>query len=187
MGAEETQKVVCMFFLDGEYLLDERTGRRVGVAQPANDLGIDLDGDSLGHEIFAEQLDQRRPVLELRMGTLGEGGRIEVRLALQLHNTSGNPIGVFLLLFRVLQELLSNRFRRESGREEVVGAIAEYANDLGGEGVVEHLDDAFSLGAVGVGERSLLEVLPRSGLDVGNVENEVIHADDLPARSPPQT
>ena len=111
MGAQETQQVVRMLLFNGEYLFDEVTSRWICVSQPSSYFGVDLDCDSLGDQVLAQQVHERCPVRVLRMGTLGEGGGVEVRLSLQLHNTGGNPVGVLLFLFCVFQEFLGYRFR----------------------------------------------------------------------------
>lgn len=113
MGAEETQQVVCMLFLNGENLLDERTSRWIGVAQPSSNFCVDLDSNSLGDQVLAKEFHKRFPVLEVGMGTLGEGGRIEVRLSLQLDDACGDPIGVLLFFFGVFEELPGNRLAQD--------------------------------------------------------------------------
>ena len=120
MGAEQTQQVVCMLFLDGEDLFDERTSRWIRVAQRPSDFRVDLDGDPLGDKVLAKEVNERFPVLELRMGTLGEGGRIEVRHSLELDDACGDPVGVLLFFFGVFEELLSNRLGGKTCRQEVV-------------------------------------------------------------------
>lgn len=54
------------------------------------------------------------------------------------------------------------RVGRQPGRHVVVKAVAQHADELGGEGFVQDLPDGLEVGAVTLGHRSPLDVLARA-------------------------
>ena len=61
------------------------------------------------------------------------------------------------------------------GRGEVVALVAQHAHELGGEHLVEHLDHPFPVGAVGLGDGALVDVLARPAPQLVDVGQEVAH------------
>ena len=123
----------------------------------------------------------------LGVAAVGEAVGVEVRLALQLRDAQRDLVGVAQLLVGVLQELRGHRPGVEALGHVVVPLVAQHADDLGGQRLVEHLDHPLAVGAVGVGDRALLDLLPgplAEGLDVGE---EVAHGptDAYPRRPEP--
>jgi len=88
--------------------------------------------------------------------------RREVGLTVELGDTRGNLTSVGLLLVRVLQELLGDRIGVDAGGHEVVALVAQHTDDLGGERFVEQLEDGITIRAITLGDRALLDVLPRA-------------------------
>ena len=62
---------------------------------------------------------------------------------------------------------------------EVVALVAEVADELGGQRLVEHLDDPIAVGAVRGGDRALLDLRPCSLTEGLHVGEEVAHAGKL--------
>src|SRR5688572_11143240 len=50
-GLEEARQVVGVLFLHLQDVLDQPPRGRIVVAEPADDLGVGLDGDPLGHQV----------------------------------------------------------------------------------------------------------------------------------------
>ena len=120
------------------------------------------DRDALGHEIFLDHVDQVGALDVLGVAAGDERGRVEVRLALQLHDSRGDLIGVALLFGRVLQELGGDRRGVDAVGHVVVPLVAQHAHQLGGERLVENLDHTLAVGAVVLGQWALFDV--RSGV-----------------------
>ena len=85
----------------------------------------------------------------LGVAAVGDAVGVEVRLALELRDPQRDLVGVAELLVGVLEELGRDRPGVEAVGHEVVPLVAEHAHDLGGEGLVEHLDHPLAVGAVG--------------------------------------
>ncbi|MNN44362.1 hypothetical protein D3C81_1586490 [compost metagenome] len=94
------------------------------------------------------------------MRACGQRVRIEVRLAAQLDDALGQFAGMCLLLLRVFQELALDCVGQHALGHEVVPVVAQHAYIFGGQRVVEQLDHHLAVGAVAVGDRSVLDVLP---------------------------
>ena len=87
-----------------------------------------------------------------------------------LHDANRDLVGMALLLVRVLQELLRDRLGMDAVRHEIVAFVAEHADDLGREGLVQDPHDDLGVGAVALGNGAALDVLARAAadrLDVG--------------------
>src|SRR5579872_2667929 len=67
--------------------------------------------------------------------------------------TIRHAVGVGLLLVGVLEELVGDRAGDEALGHEVVPLVAQHADELGREHVVEDVDDALAVRPVGVGDR----------------------------------
>ncbi len=104
-----------------------------------DDLAVAFDRDPLGDEVFAQHVDERRPFDVFGVAPLRQRVRIQIGLAAQLHDALRDPIGMLLLLGRVLGELLLDRFRRDALGHEIVPLVAQHAHDLGRERLVQHL------------------------------------------------
>ena len=85
----------------------------------------------------------------LGVAAVGEAVGVEVGLALQLRDAQRDLVGVAQLLVGVLEELGGDRAGVEAVGHEVVPLVAEHADDLGGQRLVEHLDHLLAVGAVG--------------------------------------
>ena len=68
--------------------------RRVVAAQIADHLGVRLDGDALGDEIFAEHLDEVLALFVLGVAARREAIRAEVGLAVELRDALGDAVRV---------------------------------------------------------------------------------------------
>src|SRR5262245_11400441 len=102
----------------------------------------------------------------------GEPLRIHVGYPTELHDALGDGVGVLLLLLRVLEELVGYGLTVDAAHHEVVVAIAERADDLGGERIVEHLHHPRTVRDVCAGHRPAIHVLASAAANVGNVQLE---------------
>src|SRR5262249_25677316 len=75
-----------------------------------------------------------------------------------------------------------HRFRMDTARHEVVTLVAQHADELGGEHLVEHRDDALAVGLVALGYRALLHMLARVIPDPLDVRNKLAHRHTPPCR-----
>src|ERR671925_604852 len=76
----------------------------------------------------------------------------------------------WLLLGGMLEELRRDTFGVNAFRHEVMALVAQRADDLGGERLVEQLDDHIAVGVIPGSHRALRDVLPGAlaqRLDVG--------------------
>ena len=77
----------------------------------------------------------------LRVAARREALGIEIRFAAELDDAFGDPVGMRLLFVRVLEELGLHALRVDALRHEVVPLVAQHADDLGRERLVQHLHD----------------------------------------------
>ncbi len=108
------------------------------LAEEAHHLPIALDGDALGDEIFLQHVRERRTFLVFAVRVAGEHRGIHLRLAAQLLDALGDLIGVFLLFVRMFEELFLHGLRVNPRGHEVVKLVAQNADELGRERLVEH-------------------------------------------------
>ena len=148
----------------------QTAGRDIGVAEPLGNLAVARDGDSLGDQVFGDHLNKIVPGDILGVASLHQGGGVEVRLSLQLHDSLGNLISVTLLLSGVLKELGGNRSSVDSFGHEVVALVPKDANQFRGERLVQYRDHPFAVGSVRFGNRTFLNVragVGTKGFDIG--------------------
>src|SRR5207245_10483724 len=96
----------------------------------------------------------------LRGGPRADAVRIQVRLAAELIDPLGEEIEVLLFLLRVLSKLFLDRLAGESGRADGVELVAEDADDLRGDRVVQEGDGVLHLAAVVLRDGTFAQVLP---------------------------
>ena len=168
-----------MLLLGGEDLLEHPPGGGVVVAQPPDDLLIRGDRHALRDQVLPDHVQQvaRGVVLRVRPGREALGG--EVGLAAELDDPSGGHVGMHLLLVRVLEELLGDGTGVDALGGEVVALVAQHAHQLGGEDLVQDRDHPLAVGGVGVGDRSLLDLLARATAERLDVGQELTHGQPL--------
>src|SRR5688500_14620333 len=96
--------------------------------------------------------------------------RLEVGRAAQLGDALRDLVGMLLLVVGVLEELRRHALGVDALRHEVMALGAPRADDLGGERLVEELEDHAAVGVVPGSHRALRDVLPgplAQRLDVG--------------------
>ena len=108
----------------------------------------------MGTRVVGSSSPSHRTISEVHLGGDALGGEafgVEVRLAVQLGGPRRDAVGVALFLGGVLGELLCHRLGREASRSAAGRPIAQEEDQFGGERLVEDLDDASAVCAVGVG------------------------------------
>jgi hypothetical protein len=79
-----------------------------------------------------------------------------------------------LLLVRVLEELRGHRLGVDALGHEVVPLVAQHADDLGGQGLVEQADDGVAVRLVALGDGAVLDVLARPVAERLDVADELL-------------
>jgi hypothetical protein len=97
---------------------------------------------------------------------------IEVRSAAELSDALGDAVGVVLLLVGVREELGLHPLRVDPGRGEIVLAIAQRADDLGRQRLVEELHRELAVDLIAGGDRALFDVLARSPTELFDVSQK---------------
>src|SRR5690349_9120979 len=87
--------------------------------------------------------------------------RVEVRFAAKLRNTFSDFIRMFLFFRRMLLKLFGDRLGMNPRRHKVVSLIAQYADNLRRERLIQQLDDRFAIRPVPLSYGALLHMLPR--------------------------
>ena len=80
------------------------------------------------------------------MAALGQRLGVEVGLAAQLHDALGQLVGVGHFLVGMDQELVGDGRRGQTHGGEVMALVAHHAHQLGGQRVIEQLDDVLAPG-----------------------------------------
>jgi len=97
---------------------------------------------------------------------------VQVGRAPELDDALADLIGVPLLLVGVLQKFLRDRLRVDSAGHEVVPAIAQRADDLGRQRLVQHADHRLAIAAVPFGHRAVQDVLAGAAADLFDIGQE---------------
>src|SRR6266481_5427170 len=174
MGHEQVVHVVRVLLLLREDPFEEHPGGRIPVAEVAHHLAVGLDGDALGDQIFLDHVDQVLSLDVLRGGPGADPVRVQVRLAAELIDPLGEEIEMLLFLLRVLSELLLDRLASEAGRADGVELVAEDADDLRGDRVVQEGDGVLHLAAVVLRDGTFAEMLPSPAPNLLDVRKKLL-------------
>jgi len=107
------------------------------------------------------------------MAALEQRVGLEVGVAAELHDAFGELVGVRQFLIGVHQELFGDLRRIAPMRGVVVAPVAQHADELGGQGVVEQAHDLVAPRAVGRRHRAFFTVA-LGGLDRALVELKAV-------------
>src|SRR5882724_575148 len=88
--------------------------------------------------------------------------RRKVRLAIELNNSLRNQIRVSLFFVGVLQKLRGDTLGVNPGSHKVVSLVAQYANDLRGQRLIQHFDYGFPIRPIAFGYGALINMLTRT-------------------------
>lgn len=103
-AVEQRRHVLGVLLLDLEDVFYDSPRRRIVVAEPAEDLQIGFDCNSLGDEILTHHRQQVGPGDVFGMAAPGENLRIEIGLAAKPDDPLRHSVGVPLLLGSVCGE-----------------------------------------------------------------------------------
>jgi len=136
----------------------------------ALDVGLlareDLLHESPRDRVAATEVAQH---LTLGMTALSEAARIEVGLAVQLHDACSDPVGMGELLLCTLEKFLAHRFRNPAERHEVVLAAAQSAHELRRKCLVQQPQHRMAVCAARARQRAVLDLLPRNLRERGDI------------------
>ncbi|MNR45720.1 hypothetical protein D3C85_1646010 [compost metagenome] len=110
------------------------------------------------------------------MAALGQRVGVEIGLAAELHDASREPVGMPGLVAGMHQECTGDGRRGQSDRGEVVALVAQHADPLGGQRIVEQADDFLAPGAEMRRHGAGVQVAFR-GLDAGLVQRQAFAPD----------
>src|SRR5690242_1312738 len=158
---------MLLFILENSF--QEHAGGGVVVGKMANHFGVDLDDNALGNQVFADHVGQGFSLDVLRSGALQQVAGIKVGLAAELLDALGDAVSVLAFGIGVLLELAGHGFAVHAGGHKVVVHVAEDADDLGSQGLVQNFDGLFFIAAVGICDRSIFEIGRASCRERGKV------------------
>ena len=101
--------------------------------------------------------------------------RIEVGLAAELLNALGDLVGVFALCIGVLLEFVAHCHGMNASRHKVVVHVAQHANNLGRERLVQDRDGLIYIAFIGVGYRAFFNFLRSPLTNFFYIGNETWH------------
>ena len=116
------------------------------------------------------------------MAAHGQVARLEVRLAVQLHDPRRHHVDMLLLLIGMLEELGLDRIREDAVDGVVMPLVAQNADDLGRQHLVQHLDHLLAVGGVARGDGAIGDVLPGALLNLLHIGNERLHGEPFLSR-----
>src|SRR6266545_753797 len=146
--------------------------RRIVVAQVPDDLSIGLDGDALGDQVLLDHLEQLLGGRVLGVAAGQQALGVEVGVPAELDDPLGDEIGMALLLVRVLEKLLRHGLSVDAGRRVVVAALAQHADNLRRQRLVEEAEHRLPVCPVALGDGTGLDVLTRASADLHDVREE---------------
>src|SRR5438876_1019149 len=193
MSHEQVVHVVRVLLLLREDPFEQHPCGGIPVAEVAHHLAVGLDGDALGDQIFLDHVDQVLALGVLRGGPGADAVRVQVRLAAELIDPLGEEIEMLLFLLRVLSELFLDRLAGEPGRADGVVLVAEDADDLRGDRVVQEGDGVFHLAPVVLRDGAFAQMLPSPAPNLLDIRKEplssthclssLLHDDPFPEAS----
>ncbi len=84
-------------------------------------------------QVFAQHFDEVATLDVFGMAAVADAQWVQVRLAAELHDAFGQQVGVRLFLPGMLEEFVLDGLAHGAAGHEVVAAIAQHTNDLGGQ------------------------------------------------------
>jgi hypothetical protein len=169
--------VLGVFLLHRQDALQHAARGGIVGADVGDHLAVAVDRDAFGDQILLDHVDDVLALDVVRMTAAEQALGRQVRLALELGDALRDLVGVPLFLVGMLQELGTDRLRVDPRGHVVVVLVAQHAHQLGGQGVVEQLDDGFAIGAVASGHGAAVDVLTRALADVLEVADERLGLD----------
>ena len=115
--------------------------------------------------------------------------RIEVGLAAELLNALGNLVGVLALGVGVLLEFVAHRHAVNAGRHEVVVHVAQHADNLRGQRLVQNRNSLLYVAFVGVGDGAFIDLLLGTSANLFYIVDKLRHnflssLEELPSGRP---
>ena len=110
--------------------------------------------------------------------------RIEVGLAAELLNALGDLVGMLAFGVGMLLELVAHGHGVNAGRHEVVVHVAQHADNLGRQRVVQNRDGLIDVAFIGVGYRAFFNLLRGALTDFFHIGHETWH-ENFPRRELP--
>src|SRR5258706_157973 len=163
MRDQQIMHVVGMFFLGAQDALEHGTGARIVVAEIADQLAVMIHRDAFGHQIFLDHVHQVFALDILRDGTREQPFRIEIGLAAKLVDALGHLKGMLMFFLGVDGEFLFDALAGNTGGSDGMHGIAQYADQLGGQHRLQHLDGLVHITDIIAADGAIIEVLCANG------------------------
>src|ERR1700761_1151660 len=167
---QQRGKIFGVLFLVRQDVFHHAARGRIVVTQVLDNLAVAVDGDALGHQILLQHIGYIVALCVIGVAAAEQALGVEVGRAIELGDALGNAVGMTLLLVGVFQELRGHALGMNALGHVVVIFVAQYANDLGRQRLIQYLDHRLAVGAIAVGDRSLVDVRASTlanGLDIG--------------------
>jgi hypothetical protein len=98
---------------------------------------------------------------------------VEVGCSIQLSDSSGQHVSMFLLFIGVFQEFLGDGLGMNARRSVVMTLVSQDANNFGCERFIHQPDDGFRVGLITLGNSSFFDVLPGASSNLLYVGDEI--------------
>ncbi len=131
---------------------------------------------SFGDQVFLQHVAQVGAHCVHGVAASREDLRIEVRLTAKLADSLGRQICMTLFVGRVLKELGRGSRSVHADRRVVVALITKHAHEFCREHLIEDIDNALDVVAVGGCHCAPVHLLARVGTDPVEVEREFVHS-----------
>src|SRR6476646_5072969 len=95
------------------------------------------------------------------MASHGETLGTEIRFAAQLHDSFCNQVRVLLFFIRMFQKFRSHRLSVDAGSHVVMSLVAQHADNLSSQGLVEYADHSLAVRPVAFSDGAILDMLTR--------------------------
>ncbi len=158
-----------MFLFLCQDMFEDALGGGVAIADVVDHLAVAVDRNALGDEVFLDHVAQVLARFVLGVRALCQRVGIEVWFPAELHDAFGDLVGVLMFLLRVFEEFGLDRVGEHARRHEVMPVIAQHADPFRRQRFVQQLDDGRLVGAVGLGDRTSVDVLAGIAAQGGDV------------------
>ncbi len=163
--------VLLLLFKD---LLNQTASGVVFISDEGNHLCVGLDSHTFRNEVGPNHGMQIQLLIVVSVTAVNKRGRIEVGLTAQLDNARSYSIGMGLLLVGMYEKFTSYGWRGQAGSGEVVPFVSQNADQFGGQGVIQQLDDVLAPGAFFFNDSSVIQAALGSFQSLGiNLQSRV--------------
>jgi len=148
---------VSVFLLLFKDLLNQAASSVVFIPDQGNHLCVGLDSHPFGNEVGPNHGMQVQLFIVVSVTAVNKRGRIEVRLTTQLDNACSYSVGMGLLLVGMHEKFTGYGWRGQARSREVMTFVSQNADQFGGQGVIQQLDDVLAPGVFPFNDGSVIQ------------------------------